>query len=91
MICRNTFVLRKLFDLQFIADFDAGELEYLRDARLVGNDDHPEARPVQTSNRLEAPRNGLPLVDRLDVVVGVLVDDAVAVEQNELQWSRYSA
>ena len=61
------------------------------DARLVGNDDHPEARPVQTSNRLEAPRNGLPLVDRLDVVVGVLVVDAVAVEQNELQWSRYSA
>ena len=58
------------------------------DARLVGRDDDAIAGVVEARDRLEAARARAPLVRRLDELVAVVVDDAVAVEDDELGRAR---
>ena len=53
-----------------------------RQARLVGRDHRVPAGVVETRDRLERARDRHPFVGRLDVVVAVLVDRAVAVEDD---------
>jgi len=55
-----------------------------RDARLVGRDHHAVARLRQPGDRLQTAGNGLPFVRRLDETLGVEIDDAVAVENDEV-------
>ncbi len=52
-------------------------------ARLIGGHRHMPALVVQPGNGLQAAGNGHPLVGRLDEIVAVLVDDAVAVEDEQ--------
>src|SRR4029079_570505 len=52
--------------------------------RLVGGDRHAEAVLVEPCDRLDRSGDGAPLGRRLDVLVAVVVDDAVAVEDDEL-------
>jgi hypothetical protein len=58
------------------------------DARLVGRNDHAKARVVEPRDRFQASWNGPPLFRRLDEVVAVVVDHAVAVEHDELDGPR---
>src|SRR5690606_27714525 len=54
------------------------------DTRLIaGNDDAP-VRARQARNGLEAARYGDPFIGRLDEGVAVVIDDAVAIEYDEL-------
>src|SRR5690606_8806472 len=61
-----------------------------RQSRLVGDHDDPILCPAQPRDGLEAAGNGQPLLRRADEVVGVLVDDAVAVKDHQLRHSRNS-
>ncbi len=54
------------------------------DARLVGGDDDAEARVIQPRDRLEAAGNRPPFVRRLDELLAVAVDHAVAIEHDQL-------
>ena len=53
------------------------------DARLVRDDRDAESGASQRRDRLEAARDRPPFCDRLDELAGVLVDDAVAVQDDE--------
>src|SRR5205823_4295425 len=55
-----------------------------RDARLVGRHHHAVAGLRQARDRLEAALDRPQLVERLDVVVAVVIDGAVAIEDDEL-------
>ena len=57
------------------------------DARLVGRDDDAVAGMVEPRDRLERAGDRPPFVGRLDELVAVVVDDAVAVEDDELHVS----
>lgn len=59
------------------------------DARLVGGDHHLVAGLVQFGDRLQAALDGDPLVRRLDELVAVEVDDAIAVQDHELRYVRH--
>jgi hypothetical protein len=61
-----------------------GVEEAARDARLVRRDDDAVAGLGEARDRLEAAFDRAPLIGRLDVVVAVLVDGAVAIEDDEL-------
>ena len=52
------------------------------DARLIGRDDDPIPGMIEFGDGLEAARNRLPLVRRLDELIAVLVDDTVAIEND---------
>jgi hypothetical protein len=54
------------------------------DARLVGRHHHAIAPLRQAGDRLQAAGQRTPLVRRLDELVAVVVDDAVAVEDDQL-------
>ena len=56
-----------------------------RQARLVRRHDRVPAGVVEPRDRLERAGDRHPLVGRLDVVVAILVDRAVAIEDDELQ------
>jgi hypothetical protein len=58
------------------------------DAGLVGRDDGAIAGLVQARDGLEATGNRNPFFRRLDELVAVDVDDAVAVEDDELRLAR---
>ena len=51
--------------------------------RLVGGYRHGPAGLAQTGNGVDRAGDGNPLVERLDVGVGVFIDDAVAVEDQQ--------
>src|SRR5690606_14265620 len=53
------------------------------DSRLIRDDGDAYARAVQPRDRVEASRYRAPLVGRLDELVRVLVDHAVAIEHDE--------
>src|SRR5262249_11119934 len=53
-------------------------------ARLVGRHHHVIARLGEARDRLEAARDGFPLLRALDVRIAVVIDHAVAVEDDEL-------
>src|SRR6185503_12243146 len=59
-------------------------------ARLVRRHRDAVAVLVQARDRLDRPRDRAPLRRRLDVLVAVEVDDAVAVEDGELHSSAAS-
>jgi hypothetical protein len=54
------------------------------DAGLVGRHHHPPAPLVEPGDRLQRAGNRLPLFGRLDELPRVEIDDAVAVENDEL-------
>src|SRR5262249_55418284 len=54
------------------------------DAGLVGRDHHAPAVLREPRDRIQAARDRPPFVDVLDELVAVVVDDAVAVEDDEL-------
>ena len=58
------------------------------DARLVGRDHDAIAGVVEAGDRLDAAGHRPPLLGRLDELVAVVVDDAVAVENDELHRAR---
>ena len=51
---------------------------------LIGRDDDAEASVVEPCDRFQAAGNRAPLLGRLDELVAVAVDDAVAVQDDEL-------
>ena len=53
-------------------------------AGLIGRHHDAEARLVQAGDGLQAARDGIPLLRTLDELVGVVVDDPVTVEDDEL-------
>src|SRR5262249_55331333 len=64
--------------------------EAAADARLVGRDHHPPALLGEPRDRVEASRDRPPLIGVLDVLVAVVIDDAVPVEDDELHFSTAS-
>ncbi|KAG0764750.1 hypothetical protein G6F22_018159 [Rhizopus arrhizus] len=54
-----------------------------RQAGLVGGDHHLPIRLRQSGDRLQAARQGDPFVGILDERIAVLIDDAVAVEDDQ--------
>src|SRR5258706_7179048 len=58
--------------------------------RLIRRDDHPPTRLSKHGDGVEASRDRAPLVGMLDEVVAVEVDDAVAIEDEELHFSTTS-
>src|SRR5207249_2715853 len=52
---------------------------------LIGGYDDAVTRMVESCNRLEASRNGPPFVRRLDEVLAVVIDHAIAIEHDELR------
>jgi hypothetical protein len=58
--------------------------QFARDARLVRRDHHAVAGLVQARDRFERAGDRNPLGRRLDEIRGVVVDDAVAVEDDQL-------
>src|SRR5262249_26620444 len=58
--------------------------------RLVGRDHDAPAVLGEPRDRVEAARDRPPLVGVLDVLVAVVIDDAVAVEDDELHFSTAS-
>ena len=54
------------------------------DARLVGGDDDAVARLGEPGDGFRTAGNGAPFGGRLDKALGVMVDDAVAVKNDEL-------
>src|SRR5947199_214445 len=57
-------------------------------ARLIGRHDDAEAGVVEPRDRFQAAGNGAPLVRRLDVLLAVVVDDAVAVQDDQFHLAR---
>jgi len=53
------------------------------DAGLVGRHHDLEARLVQAGNRFETAGNGFPFGGRFNEVIGVVINDAVTVEDDE--------
>ena len=53
------------------------------DSRLVGGDHHPAAGLGQAGDGFQTAGDGLPFGGRLDELIGVEVDDAVAVKDDE--------
>src|SRR4029453_2877947 len=53
------------------------------DPRLIRRDDDAKAGVMEACDRLEAARNRPPLVRRLDELLAVAIDDAVAVEHDQ--------
>src|SRR5260221_687220 len=77
--------------LQAVVDLEqrAGGEEPARDARLVGRHHHAVAGLRQARDRLEAALDRAQLVERLDVMVAVVVDRAVAIEDDELHAASF--
>ena len=55
------------------------------DARLIGRDDDAIARLVQSRDRFEAAGNRPPLVGRFDELLAVVIDHAIAIEDDQAQ------
>ena len=53
------------------------------DPRLIGRDDDAEAGVIEPRDRFEAAGNRTPLVRRLDELIAVVVDHAVAVQDDQ--------
>src|SRR5690606_24661726 len=72
--------------LQLVVDGDqrGGVEEAPCDARLVRRDHHPIVGLGEPRDGLEAALDRTPLVRRLDVQLAVVVDGAVAIEDDEL-------
>jgi hypothetical protein len=51
---------------------------------LVGRHDDPIPRVVESRDRFEATGNGYPLVHRFYIGIGILIDDSVSVEDDDL-------
>jgi hypothetical protein len=54
------------------------------DSRLIGGDHHPVTPLIEFGDGLEAAAYRFPLIRRFDELGGILVDDAVAIEDDEL-------
>ena len=52
-----------------------------RESRLVADDDDAKAGAMRPRHRLERARQGAPVAGGANVVARILVDDAVAIEQ----------
>ncbi|EXI70646.1 MAG: hypothetical protein AW07_03976 [Candidatus Accumulibacter sp. SK-11] len=59
------------------------------DAGLVGRHHHPVTGLTEAADRLEAAGNRTPLGRRLDELLRVEVDDAVAIEDDELHTASF--
>ena len=53
------------------------------ETRLVGGDGNPVTPPGQRADGLQASGNRLPVRDAADVVIGVLVDNTVAIQDDQ--------
>ena len=53
------------------------------DTGLIGRHHHTIIGLHHQGNRLQASRYGLPFVRTLDELIGIVIDDTVAVENNE--------
>jgi hypothetical protein len=51
---------------------------------LVGGDHDPEPKVIEARDRLKAAGNRNPLLRRLYIVVGILVDHTIAVQNDEV-------
>ena len=75
-------------DVRYHLRMDALERRHFKEPAaetgLIGYDGDSIIGCAQTRNRVDAPRQRTPLVSGFDVVVGVVVDDAVAVENDDL-------
>src|SRR3954471_13051076 len=72
--------LQRLVDLEERARRE----EAARDARLIGSDDDAVARLRKAGDGLHRALDRPPLFQRLDVMVAVVVDGAVAIQDDEL-------
>ena len=54
------------------------------DARLIAGDNHVKARLIQPRNRIQTAGNRSPLLRAFDVGRAVVVDHAVAIENDQL-------
>src|SRR5207248_9359209 len=74
---------RALYDVVDVEQ-RAGRKEPPRNAGLVGGDDDAIAGLRKARNRFQAALERPPFLDRLDVVLAVMVDRAVAIEDDKL-------
>ena len=68
----------------FVNGIEGGHLEQAAaDARLIGRDDHAKTGLREFRNGLQATRNGSPFLGALDVGIAVVVNDPVAIEDDQ--------
>src|SRR5438046_1569555 len=77
--------------LQVVVDLEEGTRreEAARDARLVGRHHDAVARLRKARDRLEAALDRAKFLERLDVMVAVVVDRAVAIEDHQLHVTSF--
>src|SRR5699024_11347217 len=74
----------------FLSHLAVNAIEFLRaeqppcHTRLVGGHHHAPSGPCQAANGFRAPGNRVPFFGRLDVGIAVMVDDAIAIQNDQL-------
>jgi hypothetical protein len=60
-----------------------GRHEASRHTRLIGRDSDPIAAMTKPSDGIDASWQRDPLIDRLDEVLGILVDDTIPIQNHD--------
>jgi hypothetical protein len=81
--------LRKRLVHSFVDRIERRDIEQpAPDARLIGCDDDAITGVVQARDCLETAGDRAPLVRRLDELIAVMVDDAVAIQNDQASRAR---